>query len=130
MRIITDHLLTAIAIVAVVVLLFFFKLAAGYAVDPSFVSATVISSTVPGASANKSQALAGWIGNHSWGWGRGRPRLGFGPDEIVLEIQYPNGSHAKMTVQKETICKTDQDGMVWRLLSPQEHSELTAILAE
>jgi hypothetical protein len=142
MRLITDHLLTAVAIVAVVALLLFYKLAAGYGVDPSFVSVTVIPSMAldanssllgnPGKASDpkKMQAFAGWVASHSWGWGRGRPKQGFAPDELVLELQYPNGRHAKMTVQKETICRTDQDGMIWRLLSREEYSELRSMFAD
>jgi hypothetical protein len=142
MRLITDHLLAAVAVAAVIVLTLFYELAAGYAVDPSFVSVTVVSSAATGATSapagnegkasdpKKSQALAVWIGAHAWGWGRGTPKQGFGPDELVLELQYPNGSHAKMTVQKETICQTGQDGLVWRLLTKAEYSELRSIFAD
>jgi hypothetical protein len=139
MRLITDNLLKAVAIVAVIVVLFFYKMAAGFAVDPSFVSVTATqgpaaaggsSGSAGGGGANKAQALSAWTGAHSWGWGRGTPKRGFGADEIVLELRYPNGNLAKMTVQKETICVKDQNGLVWRLLTPQEYNELNAMFAE
>jgi hypothetical protein len=137
MRLITDHLLTAVAIVAIIVLFFFYRLAAGYAVDPSFVSVTAVSAAnSPLPAKDKApddkllRAFSAWIGGHSWGWGHGRPKQGFGADEIALDAAYPNGSHVKVTIQKDTICVTGQDGVVWRLLTPPERRELGAMLAD
>jgi hypothetical protein len=137
MRLITDNLLKAIAIVALIVGLFFFQLVAGFAVDPSFVSVTVISGPAAAggagpagaAASSTAQALSAWTAAHSWGWGRGTPKRGFGADEVVLELRYPNGNLAKMTLQKETLCLTDQNGLVWRLLTPREHDELSGMFA-